>query len=47
MGGKAFVISKYTLPTSLPINNSTSTIFVSLFTFHVHVTVSVLLYVVV
>ena len=49
LGGedKKLILSKSTLPPTLPINHYISSLCVSLFIIHVHVTVSVVLYVVV
>ena len=43
---KSFILSNYTLPTTLPINNSTSPLYVLIFLVYFHITVSVVLYVV-
>ena len=46
-GDNAFILSNSILPRTFPINNSTYSLFVLLFLVHVHVTVSVMFYVVV
>ena len=43
---KAFILSKSAFPPTFPINNSTSYLFVKTFLVHVHVTLSVVLYVI-